>query len=151
MVPVSPSVSSEGIEWHTQLGRTVIVSSARPADMYVLVTNAWATVVDRECPFVLAASGPSDRFCVRECYLPLMLSYLCPELLHVVHARPLVSVAVSRDRYSVGYSPPGCGQTDHLPNSQARGSGGSMCTVPVAGQPRHTTLSGSYRLHMGWT
>jgi hypothetical protein len=31
----------------------------------------------------------------------------------------------------------------------ARGFGGSMCTVPVAGQARHTSLSGSYRLHRG--
>jgi len=45
-----------------------------------------------------------DRFRVRECYLSLMLSCLRFELLHVVHIRPLVSVAVSRDRYSVGYS-----------------------------------------------
>ncbi len=36
-----------------------------------------------------------------------MLSYLYPELLNVVHACPLLSVAVGRDRYSVGYSPPG--------------------------------------------
>jgi hypothetical protein len=36
-----------------------------------------------------------------------MLSYLPCELLRVVRARPLVSVAVGGDRYSVGYSPPG--------------------------------------------
>jgi hypothetical protein len=48
-----------------------------------------------------------DFFRVMECYLPPMLSHLRPELLHVVHARPLVSVAVGRDRYSVGYSPQG--------------------------------------------
>lgn len=48
-----------------------------------------------------------DRFRVRERYLPLMLSYLHFELLHMVRTRPLVSVAVGRDRYSVGYSPPG--------------------------------------------
>jgi len=35
-----------------------------------------------------------------------VLSHLCPELVYLVHARPLVSVAVGRDRYSVGYSPP---------------------------------------------
>ena len=45
-----------------------------------------------------------DRFRSRERYQPLMISYLCPELLHVVHVRPPVSVAVRRDRYSVGYS-----------------------------------------------
>jgi hypothetical protein len=36
-----------------------------------------------------------------------MLSFLRAELLYVVHHRPLASVAVSRDCYSVGYSPPG--------------------------------------------
>jgi hypothetical protein len=35
-----------------------------------------------------------------------MLSYLRSELPRVVHARPLVSVDVGRDRYSVGYSVP---------------------------------------------
>ena len=44
---------------------------------------------------------------LRECYLPVMLSYLHPELRHMIRTRPLVSVAVDRDRYSVGYSPPG--------------------------------------------
>jgi hypothetical protein len=33
-----------------------------------------------------------------------MLSYLFPELPHVVRLRPLVSAAVRYDRYSVGYS-----------------------------------------------
>jgi len=51
--------------------------------------------------------GLKDRFCVRECYLPLMLSYLRPELLQMVHHGPLASVAVSRECYSVGYSPLG--------------------------------------------
>jgi hypothetical protein len=36
-----------------------------------------------------------------------MLSYLRSELLHVVRACPLASVAVGCDRYSVGYSPLG--------------------------------------------
>jgi hypothetical protein len=36
-----------------------------------------------------------------------MLSHLRSELLHVVHVYLLVSVVVSHDRYSVGYSPPG--------------------------------------------
>lgn len=46
-----------------------------------------------------------DRFCVRECPQRLMLSLLYPELLRVVHLRPLASVSVSGDRYSVGYLP----------------------------------------------
>jgi hypothetical protein len=54
---------------------------------------------------VAVVDWTSDLFRVRECYLPPMLSHLRPELLHVVHARPLVSVAVGRDPYSVGYSP----------------------------------------------
>jgi hypothetical protein len=49
-----------------------------------------------------------DHFCVRECYLPLMLSYLHPKLLEMVRTRPLVPVAVGRDRYSFGYSPRAC-------------------------------------------
>jgi len=62
-----------------------------------------------ECLLISLASGPSvahgsDRFCVRECHLPLMISYFCSELLRVVHARPLASVAVGGHRYSVGYS-----------------------------------------------
>jgi hypothetical protein len=32
--------------------------TARPADTYALARNAWVTVVDREYPLVLAASGP---------------------------------------------------------------------------------------------
>ena len=50
---------------------------------------------------------PPDLFRVRECYLPLMLSHLRPELVYLVHAHPPVSVTVSRHRYSVCYSPPG--------------------------------------------
>jgi hypothetical protein len=34
-----------------------------------------------------------------------MLSHLCLELLRLVRSRPLVSVAVRCDRYSLGYSP----------------------------------------------
>jgi len=34
-----------------------------------------------------------------------MLSHLLPELLHMLHAHPLVFAVVSRDHYSVGYSP----------------------------------------------
>ena len=45
-----------------------------------------------------------DRFRVRECYLSSMLSDPRSELLCAVHPRPLVSVAVGCDRYSVGYS-----------------------------------------------
>lgn len=37
---------------------------ARPAATYALARNAWVTVVDRECPFALAASGP---FVARSC------------------------------------------------------------------------------------
>jgi hypothetical protein len=48
-----------------------------------------------------------DRFRVRECYLPPVLSYLSPELLYVVHASPPVSVTFGRDHCSVSYSPPG--------------------------------------------
>jgi hypothetical protein len=36
-----------------------------------------------------------------------MFSHLQLDLLHMVHIRPLVSAAIGRDRYSVGYSPPG--------------------------------------------
>ena len=46
----------------------------------------------------------SDPFCVRELCLPRVLSYLGNDLRRVVRTRPLVSVAVSGDRYSVGYS-----------------------------------------------
>jgi hypothetical protein len=35
-----------------------------------------------------------------------MLSYLGNDLLRAIRTRPLVSVAVSGDRYSVGYSAP---------------------------------------------
>ena len=45
-----------------------------------------------------------DRFCVRERYRPRLLSYLGNDLRRVVRTCPLVSVAVSGDRYSVGYS-----------------------------------------------
>jgi hypothetical protein len=45
-----------------------------------------------------------DRFRVREWCLLLMLSYLHLALLRLVRARPLVSVAVGRGRYSAGYS-----------------------------------------------
>ena len=40
-----------------------------------------------------------DRFRVTEWCLLLMLSYLHLELLRLVRARPLVSVAARRDRY----------------------------------------------------
>jgi len=33
-----------------------------------------------------------------------MLSYLVYDLLRVIHTRPLASIIVSGDRYSVGYS-----------------------------------------------
>jgi hypothetical protein len=48
-----------------------------------------------------------ERFRIRKRYLSIMLSYLSAELLRMIHARPPVSVAVSRDRYSVRYLPPG--------------------------------------------
>ena len=41
-----------------QLGRTVIVLLARRAGMSVLAIKVWLSVVDRQCPLVLAASGP---------------------------------------------------------------------------------------------
>ena len=83
----------------------------RHANISVSVRGSRRSVANREYPLNLVAPGPSiarssDRFRVRECYLPLMLSYLRLELLYAVHARPLVSVALGRDRYSVGYSPP---------------------------------------------
>jgi hypothetical protein len=50
------------------------------------------------------SAGTSDLFCVRELCRSLLLSYLIHELLRGVRAHPLVSVAVSSDPYSVGYS-----------------------------------------------
>ena len=49
--------------------------------------------------------GVSDLFRVREVYLALMLSHPSNDLLRVVRTRPLVSVAIGGDRYSLGYSP----------------------------------------------
>jgi hypothetical protein len=49
-------------------------------------------------------STPTDPFRVREYYRSHLISYLDVYLRRVVHTRPLVSVAVSGDRYSVGYS-----------------------------------------------
>lgn len=46
------------------------------------------------------SAGAEDRFRVRERYLPLVLSYPQYELLHMVHARPLLCIVVGRDRYS---------------------------------------------------
>lgn len=51
--------------------------------------------------------GVSDLFRVSEVQQTLMPSYLRSDLLHVVHGRPLVFLVVGRDRYSLGYSPPG--------------------------------------------
>jgi hypothetical protein len=60
---------------------------------------AQAIAVDVVAALCCYISRIKDRFRVRECYLSFMLSYLCPELLYMVDARPLVSVAVGRDRY----------------------------------------------------
>ncbi len=46
----------------------------------------------------------TDLFRVRELRRSLLLSYLIHKLLRGVRTRPLPSVAVSSDRYSVGYS-----------------------------------------------
>jgi hypothetical protein len=43
-----------------------------------------------------------------------MLSHLRIELLRLVRARPLASVAVGRCRYSVGYSVASAGPFDHV-------------------------------------
>jgi hypothetical protein len=54
-----------------------------------------------------------------------MLSHLHLELLRLVRARPLVSVAVGRDRYSVSYSPPGSQPGSWLePRTQLPGRAG---------------------------
>jgi hypothetical protein len=45
-----------------------------------------------------------DVFLIRELCQPRLLSYLGNDLRRVVRTRPLVSVAVSGDRYPVGYS-----------------------------------------------
>lgn len=45
-----------------------------------------------------------DRFRVRELRRPLVLSYFGNDLRRVVRTHPMVSVAVSGDRYLVGYS-----------------------------------------------
>ena len=50
------------------------------------------------------SSGRLDSFLIREIFRLFLLSYLANELLRVVRLCPLVSVAVSGDRYSVGYS-----------------------------------------------
>jgi hypothetical protein len=81
----------------------------------------------------------NDCFRVRECYLPSVLSYLRPELLYVVHACPLASVAVSGDCYSLGYSvarepvPGACGLT--------------MTAGPAI--PRHAELCRKPRIQLG--
>ena len=49
--------------------------------------------------------GCFDRFLIREVAEALMLSCSIHYLWILVHARPLVSVAVSGDRHSVSYSP----------------------------------------------
>jgi hypothetical protein len=48
--------------------------------------------------FQRSGINTGDLFRVRERYLSLMLSHLSLELPDVVHARPLVPVAVGRDR-----------------------------------------------------
>lgn len=45
-----------------------------------------------------------DLFFIRKFLQSIVLSYLGTDLLQVVRPRPLASVAVNRDRYSVGYS-----------------------------------------------
>jgi hypothetical protein len=89
----------------------------------------------------------ADRFRVRECYLPVMLSYLHPELRHMIRTRPLVSVAVDRDRYSVGYSPPGTAvhallvlncRRDHIPAQTARPRAG---TEGCSGKPKRAWVA----------
>ena len=41
-----------------QLGRSVLVSLARPAETYALVTHVRRSAVTRECPSIIVASGP---------------------------------------------------------------------------------------------
>jgi hypothetical protein len=44
--------------WHDQLGRSVLVRLGRPGDTYAVVTNLRQSVVYRECPLIIATSGP---------------------------------------------------------------------------------------------
>ena len=62
----------------------------------------------------------ADGFLIREVPEALMLSLPSYCLRLLVHARPLVSVAVSGDRHSVSYSPPGSRSERTGPDLQIR-------------------------------
>jgi hypothetical protein len=64
--------------------------------------------------------APGDIFLIREVHEALMLSLPRYYLRLLVHARPLVSVAVSGDRHSVSYSPLGSARSGPDPNLQIR-------------------------------
>jgi hypothetical protein len=51
-----------------------------------------------------AGANALERLLIRELRQAFTLLYLGTDLLRVVRVRPLVSVAVISDRYSVGYS-----------------------------------------------
>jgi hypothetical protein len=102
-------------------------------------SDLWSTSDSRgHCLFVPkptcgAGCRRSDRFCVRECYLPIVLSHLHLELLHMIRTRPLVSLGVCRDRYSVGYSP----IVAWAPGTRTRESASRPPSLPRLTLPRH--------------
>jgi hypothetical protein len=92
----------------------VLTGARQMAALSVLVRpkcgqGSWATtparpLLDSQVRLDVGLSGTSDPFRVRELCRSRLLSYLGNDLRRVVRTRPLVSVAVSGDRYSVGYS-----------------------------------------------
>jgi hypothetical protein len=73
----------------------------------------------------------------------LMLSYLDPQLLRVVHSRSLVSVSVSGDCYSVGYSVAATSIGPGLRFQAIEGQPGLLASHLVRRQP-HRSVSRSY-------
>jgi hypothetical protein len=95
-----------------QLGRSVLVSLARPAGTYALVTHVRRSVVNRECPPIIVASGPAVvRARTRGLFVPKPSREAdCQgcgqsDLGTTVRQRPPASAGERTDRYSVGYSP----------------------------------------------
>jgi DNA-binding NarL/FixJ family response regulator len=79
----------------------------------------WATTparspLDSQVRLDVGLSGKVTSFRVRECSLPLMLSHLRHELLHVVHARPLVLPPSAAIVTQFVTRLQARGQTDHL-------------------------------------
>ena len=101
---IEPALSAWELDCHVSL-TTAPQVSRRPR----------LSVGTRQVPLLTLPSGTQrarcqvrtnafDRFCVREPCRSRLLSHLGNDLRRMVRTRPLVSVAVSGDRYSVGYS-----------------------------------------------